>query len=331
MDDEQEINPRGIPRGSSFEQAGEEVTFFHDFIAGGVAGSISVIVGHPFDTMKVRIQTSPSKRSLISLATSNGGVVGSLYRGMAAPLSSACILNAMVFSTYGWSSRIYDDYIQTTEDSKKDFRGSSLKTFQCGSFAGFVQALVVCPMEHIKCRLQIQGTKGTPGHIYNGPLQATKSIVSSHGISGLYRGWWCTVWRESPAFGAYFLLYDICKDRFGNLFARQAEKQGQDNAETQNSHALFVSALAGGVTGATAWAAIYPLDTIKTKIQTTPLDTSVENRRISTMGRQIIQKHGVGHLYRGLNITMLRAFPVNGIIFPVYEYTLMYVTALECG
>ena len=32
----------------------EEVSFFHDFVAGGVAGSASVVVGHPFDTIKVR-------------------------------------------------------------------------------------------------------------------------------------------------------------------------------------------------------------------------------------------------------------------------------------
>jgi hypothetical protein len=28
-----------------------EVTFFHDFVAGGLAGSASVVVGHPMDTM----------------------------------------------------------------------------------------------------------------------------------------------------------------------------------------------------------------------------------------------------------------------------------------
>jgi hypothetical protein len=32
----------------------EDVSFFHDFLAGGVAGSASVVVGHPFDTIKVR-------------------------------------------------------------------------------------------------------------------------------------------------------------------------------------------------------------------------------------------------------------------------------------
>jgi hypothetical protein len=31
----------------------DEVSFFQDFVAGGIAGSASVIVGHPFDTIKV--------------------------------------------------------------------------------------------------------------------------------------------------------------------------------------------------------------------------------------------------------------------------------------
>ena len=38
---------------NDFEVTEDEVTFFHDFIAGGVAGSASVVVGHPFDTIKV--------------------------------------------------------------------------------------------------------------------------------------------------------------------------------------------------------------------------------------------------------------------------------------
>ena len=35
------------------DEGEEDVSFFHDFIAGGVAGSASVVVGHPFDTIKV--------------------------------------------------------------------------------------------------------------------------------------------------------------------------------------------------------------------------------------------------------------------------------------
>jgi hypothetical protein len=31
----------------------DEVTALQDFVAGGIAGSASVVVGHPFDTIKV--------------------------------------------------------------------------------------------------------------------------------------------------------------------------------------------------------------------------------------------------------------------------------------
>ena len=34
----------------------DEVTALHDFLAGGLAGSASVVVGHPFDTIKVSFQ-----------------------------------------------------------------------------------------------------------------------------------------------------------------------------------------------------------------------------------------------------------------------------------
>lgn len=48
--------PKIIIQKSSFDnnnippEDDDDITFFHDFIAGGVAGSVSVIVGHPLDT-----------------------------------------------------------------------------------------------------------------------------------------------------------------------------------------------------------------------------------------------------------------------------------------
>jgi solute carrier family 25 carnitine/acylcarnitine transporter 20/29 len=59
------------------------------------------------------------------------------------------------------------------------------------------------------------------------------------------------------------------------------------------------------------------------------MDTPLGQRRILTIVREIVQREGWRSLFRGLNVTVIRAFPVNGIIFPVYEYTLMQVAALE--
>jgi hypothetical protein len=47
---EQEENPASVPRLPAEDDEGDEITFFHDFVAGGVAGCASVVVGHPFDT-----------------------------------------------------------------------------------------------------------------------------------------------------------------------------------------------------------------------------------------------------------------------------------------
>jgi solute carrier family 25 carnitine/acylcarnitine transporter 20/29 len=36
-----------------------QTNFFTNFVAGGVGGACTVVVGHPFDTVKVRLQTMP--------------------------------------------------------------------------------------------------------------------------------------------------------------------------------------------------------------------------------------------------------------------------------
>ena len=97
------------------------VTAFQDLIDGGVAGSVSVIVGHPFDTLKVRLQTSGGgKSSNISSSLAAFGGFSSLFRGMAAPLSTAALLNAIIFSSFGESSRLWDYYFYPEEGCVKE-------------------------------------------------------------------------------------------------------------------------------------------------------------------------------------------------------------------
>lgn len=292
----------------------------------------------PFDTIKVRLQTSTAPTSLFSAATSFGGI-SSLFRGMGAPLSAAAIVNAIIFSAYGTSSRLYDQYLipnnnrtangsDTSEDSRDEDDDPWQKSFICGSFAGLIQCAVICPMEHIKCRLQIQHGTGAADNLYKGPIHGSMSILRSHGLAGLFRGWWCTAWREVPAFGLYFSTYDFIKDHT-NRFLAQRDGTLDDDASmpTQHTHTWLASAFAGGMSGCTTWAVVYPFDVIKTRIQTSPLDAPVSERRILNVGRQIVEKHGFRFLFRGLGITLVRAFPVNGTIFPVYEFTLNQIVS----
>jgi len=205
------------------------------------------------------------------------------------------------------------------------------KSFICGSFAGAVQAIVVCPMEHVKCRLQIQNSPNYKEKMtFRGPFDALHKIVSGHGVQGLYRGFAVTAWREIPAFGLYFAAYDCIKDSVSNVLSSRGGLLGGKNDDS-NLHLWAASSLGGGLSGALTWAIIYPFDVIKTRIQTSPLDTPIEERRMSFVFRHIVQENGWRFFFRGLGVTLLRAFPVNAIIFPVYEVTIEYLSDSGIG
>jgi solute carrier family 25 carnitine/acylcarnitine transporter 20/29 len=384
---------------------GGEVTALHDLIAGGIAGSASVVVGHPFDTIKVRLQTS----SASSKGSSTAGGLRSLFTGMGAPLSTAAIVNAIIFASYGKSTRLWEDAFENGQHDNSEVHGvwtwegggmlehgnkgtheqvkgwkkqqgqhlstdplgssseselknqksmddisetslpyeqNMLKVFTCGSIAGTVQALVICPMEHIKCRLQVQAAAlasasssasssvasditgarafssvaaSNPQTLYKGPVDCGLSIIRNHGFfRGLYRGMGVTLWRETPAFGMYFATYDSIKSRVESLL----EDKDDHHPIPSHAHAWAASALAGGISGAWTWAIIYPFDVIKSRIQTSPLDRHLQ-KDMWTVAKEIVEENGWRYMFRGLGVTLARAFPVNAIIFPVYEFVLL--------
>jgi hypothetical protein len=355
-------NSNGNNQDDDDDDQQDEVSFWHDFVAGGMAGSASVMVGHPFDTIKVRMQTSTQASMRSELAS-----FSTLFRGMAAPLSAATAINAIVFSSYGAASRFYDAYnvnalMSSLSFSKSNTNNNNIsindyseddinvthdpwqKASVCGSFAGFMQCFIICPMEHVKCRLQIQSAKslsaaasGTlpqpAASYYTGPVQATHDIIRQHGFSRLFQGWTATLWREIPAFGMYFAVYDYLKDRANTFLAHHAQGDvdhlpswSTTGRLPLHSHTWLASMFAGGCAGSVTWAVVYPVDVLKTRIQTAPLNTPRSELRMTYLARHIIQQHGWRYLFRGLGITLIRAFPVNGTIFPVYEFTLMHVT-----
>ena len=318
----------------------------------------SVIVGQPFDTVKVRLQTNPAYKSAFDVIKqamkSEDGLRRSLFKGMAPPLVTATAVNAIVFTAYGWSTRTADRIAEDIREAEEEFQLSTQlgwdpndgkqysgstesqsefdesiwgkvgvirsaregviqggkgyefwKNFCCGSFAGLIQCVVICPTEHIKCRLQASNA-------YSGPMEASKSIYASHGVSGIFRGWWTTCLREVPSFGLYFSCYDLGRDGL------------VENIPTLPNWASSV--LAGGVSGSITWAMVYPIDIAKSVIQTLPMDTPLKERKCFNVIKDIVRRNGPAYLFRGLGVTILRAFPVNGMIFPVYELCIYGLT-----
>jgi solute carrier family 25 carnitine/acylcarnitine transporter 20/29 len=276
------------------ENETRNITAFQDLAAGGIAGSAGVVVGFPLDSIKVRMQMGTASKIQFS-------GVASFFRGIGAPFATAALVNASIFGSYGKSSRLWDEYFEKTSEL------ASFKPFACGTFTGIVSSFLLCPTEHVKVQLQTQQYAGVgPRVVYRDTLDATRKIVASHGITGLYRGLIATCCRQGPAFAIYFATYDTIKEWGQRVFGNQ----------------WSACVVAGGTAGALSWGIVYPIDLLKSRIQALPLDASKTESSLGHVARSVVKRGGWRALYRGLGITLLRAFPVNGIIFCVYEYSL---------
>ena len=144
---------------------------------------------------------------------------------------------------------------------------------------------------------------------YAGPFDCAVQVFRSQGIRGLYGGFWVTAWRDVPAYAAWFVAYDATKD----LLTSDAEAASGRPVTTQTA------LIAGSVAGVATWVSTYPLDVVKTVIQTAPPGTPSSQLTIGFVARQNYARHGVGFFFRGLAPTVLRAVPVSAVTFYVYE------------
>ena len=302
-------DPRSTFETASAEGASSTTLAIHDLIAGGVAGSAGIFVGHPFDSMKVRVQMAAN------VASGSGSAVlqaphfnGSVWAGLGSPLAMAALINASIFLTFGACKRSW------TEHGLDRRYSSRTRDAACGCTAGFASSLLISPAELVKTKLQTQRPSSSP--IYRNSLQSARLILAKHGIAGLYQGFVATAIRQTPGIGVYLTTYDQLRNTIhSNYFDHSSSGEA-----TKDRNLLLASIAAGGIAGSFSWAIVYPIDVIKSRIQALPYDTRRHEQSILNISRQVVL-HGVGGLFRGFSIAVFRAFPVNAIIFPTYEVT----------
>ncbi|KAI9315241.1 mitochondrial carrier domain-containing protein [Dichotomocladium elegans] len=284
-----------------------------DLIAGTIGGWAQVVVGHPFDTLKVRLQTQPTPpiyrnaMDCFSSLVKQEGPKG-LYRGVASPLAGIgfwqviVLGNAVVFMSMGYFSRMLQ-----WGDSTKVL--SLAEVGIAGGLAGTVMAFFNCPIELLKVKLQVQdpaGVIGPTGKLepaYKGVLDCGIRTARAQGIRGLYRGIGVTLLRDSPSYVSYFVTYEGLK--------RLMQAMKKNPEEPLSTVELLI---AGGLSGFGAWIPAYPQDVIKSRYQN---DTRYTSARQAF--RSVMKEAGPKAFVNGVGPTMARAFPANAATFFAYE------------
>lgn len=164
--------------------------------------------------------------------------------------------------------------------------------------------LVTAPFERVKVLLQIQGQKTlAPGEKprYSGGVDVVRQLYREGGIRSVFRGSVMTLARDGPGSAAYFAAYEYIKRKMTPLDA-----DGNPSGELS----LKAVIVAGGAAGVAMWIPVFPVDTIKSRLQ------SAEGR--PTIGGTIsglYAKGGLKAFFPGIGPAMLRAVPANAATF----------------
>jgi hypothetical protein len=145
------------------------------------------------------------------------------------------------------------------------------------------------------------------------------------GVKGLYFGGVVTSLRDSIGYGFYFWSYELATRNWPTTKAEEGTKFREETMRIL---------LCGGIAGVATWASVFPLDVIKSRLQTQ--DWAVHNneplvapgykgRRLGAweVAKVTWREGGPKAFFRGLTVCSIRAFFVNAVQWAVYE-GLMY-------
>ncbi|KAK9766915.1 hypothetical protein K7432_003632 [Basidiobolus ranarum] len=264
-----------------------------DFLAGSFGGMAQVLIGHPLDTIKTRLQiegaSSRFKGPLDCLVQTvrHEGFLG-LYKGMASPLVGISAVNALLFAAY---SRLKTVQLTNPEDTL-----TIGQIAIAGAGAGAINSILASPVELLKIRLQGQyHGKGDSKRLYSGPIDCAQKLIKEGGLrNGLFRGFWITVLREIPAYAGFYAGFET---------AKRALTPASGNVNELPVWKLMIAGSCGGVS---YWCVSYPLDVIKSKAQNS--NSLLRKDYVISIGKDIYREGGLGALFRGFTPTGMFKF-----------------------
>ncbi|EMD42143.1 hypothetical protein CERSUDRAFT_147722 [Gelatoporia subvermispora B] len=308
--------PVGVGIGGSDSGSADEAQLQHvaststansikSFVAGGFGGIASVLVGHPFDLTKTRLQTASQgtytgAMDVVKKTLARDGATG-LYRGVVPPILGVTPIFALSFWAYDMSKKL----VLAVAPSRANNELSVPELATAGFLSAIPTTLVTAPVERAKVLLQVQG-QGQSGPRYNGVFDVMRHVYKEGGLKSVFRGTTATIARDGPGNAAYFAAYEVTKKLLTPAGASPSDL---------NLGAVIV---AGGTAGVAMWSIAIPPDVLKSRIQSAPTGTY---SGFLDCARKTIAADGVKALWKGLGPAMARAFPANAATFLGVEYT----------
>ena len=257
---------------------------YEEVVASAAAGCASTILGHPLDCVKVRMQMGNGQTSAATVCAEmlRREGVSAFSRGIGTPLANAILMNSVMFVTFAEARRRLPE-------------GGAVGALLAGAFSGIVQATLSTPMDWAKIQAQVHG--GSSAFLLLQTLRTRPAL--------LLTGHWMNLWREGVFTAIYLGLYSHVRHAL--------------DPQHNGTGGLPLVALTSACTGALAWIACYPFDTVKSLQQGAPPTGPAAKRTAGACARALHANGGLRAFYRGAGSSTFRAMLVTCSRLVAYE------------
>ncbi|CAK8577668.1 unnamed protein product [Lathyrus sativus] len=286
---------------------------YKDYVAGLLAGVSAVATGHPFDTVKVKLQKHNAEPHLVQYR--NGlhctarifkteGLKG-FYRGATSSFAGMALEGSLFFGIYSQTKQYLQGGVQNGAPRPQVILPSA-------ALSGAIISFVLGPTELIKCRMQIQGADSLVpmSSRYSSPFDCIAKTLKTEGVKGIFRGSVTTLLRESVGNATFLTVYEYMRYHMHSHI-----KPASSNYN--NLIEMGIGVVTGGIGGVAFWVVAMPLDVAKTLIQTNP-DKNCQRNPFMVLS-SIYKRTGLKGCYTGLGPTLSRAFPANAATIVTWE------------
>lgn len=289
---------------------------WHNAVAGGVAGAGSRMATAPLDLIRIRRQLAPATlypsesvwQSWLNIVRNEGGV-SALFRGNLAAVYLWVGYAAVQFSVYSRAKEHCLPIVSPTAAA-----------FASGAVAGTFATLATYPFDVCRTTFAARGIQEVPSIPFgsmaephfgqtqaNSPPKTVRQFVvqlyRQKGIQGFYAGVNPAVVQIIPYMGLNFGIYDTL---------------------TRGDKSVGLSAYAGSIAGAISKLLVYPIDTVKRRLQGQAFfscDTASPYKGMRDCVTRIAKEEGLVSFYRGVVPSVLKTTIASSLSFSLFRFS----------
>ena len=262
---------------------------------GFIAGTLSRTLTSPLDVVKMLIQVSSrggSVKDTINKLLKEEGIAG-FWRGNVAACVRLGPQSAIKFYAY--------DELQKAVGKGKPFVGFQRTLY--GSLSGVISQVLTYPLDVIRTRVTVY-----PGK-YTGIFNCAMTMIKEEGPQSLFGGIIPTIMGVIPYEGAQFYAYGGLK----NLY--------QTKIAPGKPVTPFVNCLLGASAGMFSQTFSYPFDVIRKRMMLKDDNGKPLYNGMIDAFKTVVKQEGVGGLYRGVGLNLVKVVPFAALQFTIKEET----------